>query len=163
MEQRLGRLQVLLVLALGALVLRLAHLQLIRGAHYRDLAEQNRLRLVPESAPRGLIVDRRGRALATNQTVFRVTVVPQELEDLSVVFSRVSAIVHRPVDALEREYRQDRTLAFMPATLISRVPKDVAIRLEEERWRLPGLLVKPEIVRQYPRGSSAAHLVGYLS
>ena len=163
MEQRLGRLQALLVLALGVLVLRLAHLQLIQGAHYLDLAEQNRLRLVPESAPRGLIVDRRGRLLAANQTVFRVAVVPQELEDSAAVFSRVSAIVRRPVDALEREYRKERTLAFMPATLVLRVPKDVAIRLEEERWRLPGLLVRPEIVRQYPMGASAAHLVGYLS
>ena len=163
MERRFGRLQALWMLALAALCLRLAHLQLIQGGRYLALAEHNRLRLVPESAPRGLIVDRRGRALATNQTVFRVAVIPQETEQLPAVLSRVSAIVHRPADALAREYRQARTYAFMPAIILSRVPKDVAIRLEEERWRLPGLLVQPEIVRHYPMESSAAHLVGYLS
>lgn len=51
----------------------------------------------------------------------------------------------------------------MPATIVARVPKDVAIRLEEERWRLPGVLVRSEPVRSYPFGSTAATLLGYLS
>ncbi len=163
MTARFVRLQVILFLALGLLVVRLAHLQLVRGAYYRRLAEQNRLRLVPEPAPRGLIVDRRGRLLASNQTVFRVAIVPQELEDFPAVIQHVSALAHRPPDALKREYRRERSLAFMPATVVSYVPKDVAIRLEETRWKFPGLLVKPETVRHYPGGSSAAHLLGYLS
>jgi penicillin-binding protein 2 len=43
---------------LGLLILRLAHLQLVQGEHYRGLAEKNRLRVMPEQAPRGLILDR---------------------------------------------------------------------------------------------------------
>lgn len=161
--ERLERLRVIVVVAFGILLLRLAHLQLIRGASYRQLAEQNRLRLIPEQAPRGLIVDRRGRVLATNQTIFRVAVVPQELEDLAPVLSRLGELVHRSPELLEREFRKERGLAFVPATVISRVPKDLALRLEEERWRLPGLLVRPETIRHYPLGMSAAHLLGYLS
>lgn len=160
---RLVRLQWLLSLAMGVLVLRLVHLQIIRGAAYRQLAEQNRMRLVPEQAPRGLIVDRRGRLLASNQTVFRVAIVPQELDDFPAVLSRVATLVRRPTDALQREFTKARSLAFIPATIVSRVPKDVAMRLEEERWHLPGLLVKPETVRHYPGESLAAHVLGYLS
>ena len=160
---RLVRLQWLLSLLLGVLLLRLVHLQVIRGAAYRQLAEQNRMRLVPEQAPRGLIVDRRGRLLASNQTVFRVAIVPQELDDASAVLSRVASLVGRPAEALKREFAKERSLAFIPATIVSRVPKDTAIRLEEERWYLPGLLVKPETVRHYPGDSSAAHVLGYLS
>ena len=160
---RLVRLQWLLSLALGVLTLRLIHLQIIRGAAYRQLAEQNRMRLVPEQAPRGLIVDRRGRLLASNQTVFRVAIVPQELEDVQSVLAKIGSLVRRPTDALQREYKKERSLAFIPATIVSRVPKDVAIRLEEERWHLPGLLVKPEVVRHYPGGSNAAHVLGHLS
>jgi penicillin-binding protein 2 len=160
---RLVRLQWLVSVALGLLVLRLVHLQVIRGGYYRTLAEQNRLRLVPEQAPRGLIVDRRGRLLASNQTVFRVALVPQELENFPRVLSRVSTLVHRAPEVLRKEYAHERSLAFIPATIVSRVPKDVAIRLEEERWQLPGLLVKPETVRHYPGGTRAAHLLGHLS
>ncbi|MBI2104239.1 MAG: penicillin-binding protein 2 [Candidatus Omnitrophica bacterium] len=163
MTGRLVRLQLILSLALGLLVVRLVHLQLVRGAHYRRLAEQNRLRLVPEPAPRGLILDRRGRLLASNQTVFRVAIVPQELEDFPGVLRHIGALTHRSPDALNREYRRERSLAFMPATVVSYVPKEVAIRLEETRWQFPGLFVKPETVRHYPGGSSAAQLLGYLS
>jgi penicillin-binding protein 2 len=163
MEHRLHSLRIALFVAFAALVLRLLQLQVIQGGRYRALAEQNRLRLVPEQAPRGLIVDRRGRILATNQTMFRVAIVPQEVEDLRSVVAQVSTLVHRSPDALERAFSHERGLAFMPATIVSHVPKDVAIRLEEERWRLPGLLVKPETVRHYPLGSSAAHLLGYLN
>jgi penicillin-binding protein 2 len=160
---RIVRLQLFLLVTLGVLVIRLICLQLIRGGHYRHLAEQNRLRLVPEQAPRGLIFDRRGRVLAANQTVFRVAVVPQELEDVPSALAHVSRLVHRSPDALRREFTKERGLAFIPATIVSRVPKDVALRLEEERWRWPGLLVKPDTVRHYPFGSSAAHLLGHLS
>ena len=163
MTDRLARLHLLLIAALGVLVLRLAHLQLIRGAHYLRLAEQNRLRLVPEQAPRGLIVDRKGRTLASNETVFRVAIVPQELDDFRSVIAGLSALVRRPPGALEAAFRKEQTLAFLPATVLPRVSKDVALRLEEERWHLAGLLVKPEAVRDYPMGSTAAQLLGYLS
>ncbi len=160
---RLVRLQIAMLVAFGLLVLRLVDLQIIRGARYRELAEKNRLRLVPEQAPRGLIVDRQGRVLATNQTVFRVAVVPQELKDLPSVLAHVSNLLHRPVEQLQRQYQQQRSLTFVPATIVSRIPKEVAIRMEEERWRLPGLFVKAEAIRHYPLGSTGAHLLGYLS
>ena len=162
MEHRLHWLQTVVLIAFGLLGLRLIDLQLIRGGHYRQLAEQNRLRLVPEFAPRGLIVDRQGRVLAANQTVFRVAVVPQEADDISDVLAHLSPVVHRSVDVLQKDFRRERSLSFMPATIVSRVPKEIAIQLEEERWRLPGLLVKPEPLRDYPLGSIASHLLGYL-
>jgi len=160
---RLIRFQGILAIAFGILVLRLAYLQVLRGGHYRRLAEQNRLRLVSEQAPRGLIVDREGRVLATNQTTFRLAVVPQEVRDPQRIFAAVSPLVHQSVEALQREYTRSRSAAYMPATIASRVPKEVAIRLEEERWRTPGLLVRHEMTRHYPGGSCAAHLLGYLS
>jgi penicillin-binding protein 2 len=160
---RLVRLQWLVSIMLVMLGFRLVHLQVARGAHYLALAERNRLRLVPSQAPRGLIVDRKGRSLASNQTIYRVALVPQELQNLAKVLAKVGALVSRPTDALQREYKKTRSLAFIPATIVSHVPKDLAIRLEEERWQLPGLLVKPETVRHYPGGDLAAHVLGHLS
>lgn len=163
MTDRLIRLHLVLLLGVACLVIRLVDLQVLRGALYRGLAERNRLRLVHEPAPRGLIVDRRGRVLASNERIFRVAIVPQELERFQETLGHVSAVVGRPAETLRREYQLERGLAFVPATIVSRVPKDVAIRLEEDRWRYPGLLIRAETVRAYPRGSSAAHLLGHLS
>ncbi len=163
MTERLEQLRLFLLVGLSLLAIRLVDLQVVRGGHYRQLAEQNRLRLVPQQAPRGLIVDRHGTILASNHVVFRVAIVPQELDELATVLTTISSLVHRPVDVLEREFKKERSLAFLPATIVSQVPKDTAIRLEEERWQLPGLLIRPETMRAYPLGSRAAHLLGYLS
>jgi len=163
MAERVVRLGTLLAVAISLLVVRLIHLQLIQGGRYRQLAEQNRLRLVPDQAPRGLVTDRRGRVLAGSQTIFRLTVVPQDVEDFAAVFTTLSSYVRRSPEQLRDTFRQARSLAFLPATVVSRVPKETALRLEEARWRLPGVLVKPETVRRYPMGQTAAHLLGYLS
>ncbi len=163
MERRLAQIHLVMIVCLSLLVARLAHLQIIQGSRYRQLAERNRLRVIPEPAPRGLIVDRRGRILATNRTVFRVAVVPQELHDLSAVLAHVSALTGRPEDVLRRAYQQERSVPFVPVTVISRIANEGAIRLEETRWQVPGLLVSAEAVRHYPLGRRAAHLLGYLS
>jgi len=160
---RLMRFPSAVLAVFSLLVIRLADLQLLHGAEYRELAEQNRLRLVPEPAPRGVIVDRRGRVLAANQTVFHAALVPQEVQERSVVLRRVGEIIHRSPELLEREFRKARGLAFLPAIIAPRIPKELAIRLEEERWQLPGVLVKAEPVRSYPLGSVGAHILGYLS
>ena len=54
------------LLALGALHLRLAQLQLVQGSTWRRLAENNRQRRIPLASPRGRIYDRRGVVLADN-------------------------------------------------------------------------------------------------
>ena len=48
------------------------HLQVLRGTHYRELAENNRIRVVPIAAPRGPLLDRNGRVLVENRSSFNV-------------------------------------------------------------------------------------------
>jgi len=163
MSDRLVQLRLLVPALCGVLLLRAAHLQLVRGAAYLRLAEQNRLRLVPEQAPRGLIVDRRGATLATNRTAFRVAIVPQETADVGAILARLGMLLRRRPDLLERTFLKERSLAFVPAVIVPDVPKETALLIEEDRAGLPGVLVKPEAARHYPHGSSAAHLLGHLS
>lgn len=163
MEHRVHGLRVGLLIAFAALVLRCVFLQLLQGSSYRDLADRNRLRLIPDPAPRGLIVDREGRILAGNETVFRVALVPQDVDNLSAVLAWVAKVVGRPEEELRRAFHRHESRAFLPVTIVSRVPKELAIRLEEERRRWPGLLIRPEPVRSYPLQTTAAQLLGYLS
>ncbi|HEU5286879.1 MAG TPA: penicillin-binding protein 2, partial [Candidatus Limnocylindria bacterium] len=55
-----------IVLVFTSLTLRLWDLQVVNGAHYRSLAEQNRVLRIPVMAERGNIVDRNGYVLARN-------------------------------------------------------------------------------------------------
>ena len=56
----------MLLLSIVVLLGRLAELQVIKGAYYRELAEGNRIRRVPISAPRGSIYARGGETLVSN-------------------------------------------------------------------------------------------------
>ena len=177
MNERLLIVRRLVLVALGLLVMRLGHLQLIQGAAYRQRAEDNRLRLIPQSAPRGLILDRRGRRVAATRTDFRLAAVPQDLMPRAFasrfhraaeseattpqeVFARLSQLVDRSPAALEREFKRTRSLPFLPATLMERLPKSLALRVEEQRLRLPGIMVESVTTRAYPLGPVAAHLIG---
>lgn len=163
MNRRIDAFRIGLLVCIGFLVLRLAQLQLVRGSYYRELAEKNRLRVVPETAARGVIVDRAGRVLASNQTVFRVSIVPQEVEDLRGLLNAIGQITQKNPAYLQKQYDKEHSLSFVPAPILPQVPKSVALRLEEERWHLPGLLIESQTIRHYPMGSCAAQLLGYLS
>ena len=151
-----------LLIGLGLLVLRLGVLQLWHGSTYRQLAEKNRLRLVPEEAPRGLILDRAGHRLATNRTQFRVAVIPQEMSDRRAGMTRLRPLVDLAPGELDWRFDEDRSLPFLPATLVNTVPKSVALRIEEAHLDLPGIVVETVVTRHYPLGPAAAHLLGYL-
>lgn len=69
------------LLILGGLILvgRLAELQIIKGAYYESLADNNRLRRIPIHAARGRILDRNGEVLVDNKEVkFTVDFTPKE-------------------------------------------------------------------------------------
>ena len=52
------------VILLGAFGARLAQLQLVQGERNQQLADNNRIRLVPKRPARGAILDRNGKILA---------------------------------------------------------------------------------------------------
>ena len=51
----------LVLLFCSAMVARLVWLQVLEGPRYRQLADENRIRLVPRSPTRGRLLDRKGR------------------------------------------------------------------------------------------------------
>ena len=84
LRRRAAVLLVIIFIVLGVLLLRLFDLQLIHGAEWRHLAENNRLRRLPLPAPRGWIYDRRGRVLAENVPSWELLLFPDDARDLDV-------------------------------------------------------------------------------
>ncbi|HUM03771.1 MAG TPA: penicillin-binding protein 2, partial [Thermoanaerobaculia bacterium] len=56
--------------------------QILRGEEYARQAENNRLRSVPVTAPRGFILDRNGVVLAENEPAFTLLLYRRETKDL---------------------------------------------------------------------------------
>src|SRR6266567_1410266 len=72
---------VLMGVAAVVLVGRLFNLQVIDQASYAAQALENRVSRVSIPAPRGIIYDSRGVALAVNQPAFDVVITPANLPD----------------------------------------------------------------------------------
>jgi penicillin-binding protein 2 len=69
---RLRLIQGAVVLLLGVLGVRLYMLQIVNGAHYAEIAENQRIRLLPILAPRGVIMDRNGNVLVDSRPIYSV-------------------------------------------------------------------------------------------
>src|ERR1043165_9264298 len=69
---RLRLIQGAVVLLLAVLGVRLYMLQIVNGAHYAEVAENQRIRLLPILAPRGVIMDRNGNVLVDSRPIYSV-------------------------------------------------------------------------------------------
>ncbi|TDT61199.1 penicillin-binding transpeptidase domain-containing protein [Fonticella tunisiensis] len=76
MKKKFNRITAFLVvvmLVFGIILSRLVHIQLINGDYYREMAEAMGEKPKTEIAPRGELLDRNGKKLATNKLSFAIT------------------------------------------------------------------------------------------
>ena len=148
---------------LGAMGSRLAYLQLIQGTRNRQLAENNRIRLIPKQPVRGNIFDRKGRVLASSRLSYAVYLWPIALKktDWHETRQRLSKTLNLPEADIQK--RVERA-GFNSPSLI-RIERDISpaqiTALAEYSNQLEGVEVDIEAVRNYPNGDLAAHVLGY--
>ena len=155
-----------IVVVFTGLSVRLWDLQVVNGARYRTLAEQNRLLRLPVEAERGMIVDRNGKVLARNLPGFAVTVIPVDLprakqaalaQTLGVLVGREATDVSKAIDV------QRRRNPYEPVKISLRpVARDVALLLTERAEMFPGVRVEAESIRYYEDAVLYSPLLGYV-
>src|SRR5436190_15263309 len=69
---RLSIVNMLVILLLSVLAVRLYVLQVVRGKYYAEVAENQRIRLLPIPAPRGVIFDRNRNVLVDSRPIYSV-------------------------------------------------------------------------------------------
>jgi penicillin-binding protein 2 len=150
------------------LILRLFSMQVMEGAKYRELSEENRIRVEALTAPRGEIRDRHGRLLADNIPSFTVTVDPFDeayttrpsLLDSTLV--RLGAILDVDPEELRQKVKEERPRSFVPIRLKRNVDMKSVAYVSEHAALLPGVDVESEPLRRYPLGAMGSHLLGYV-
>jgi len=151
--------------AFALLLGRLYWLQVVESDRYRDLSENNRLRLRTVRAPRGLILDRKGRAIAETQGSFDLICSPVDVKDLEVEIGLLVEIVEFDVDVnevLDKIRLAKRTNPYSSITVARDLRFEQVSVIEFNRENLPGFSVLVEAKRSYPYGTAFAHLLGYV-
>lgn len=159
MKNRLKRLTHITILLFGVLSIRLLYLQLIRGTRYARLSDQNRIRKIILPAPRGRIYDRNGVLLAESRPSFTITVIPTETNDSALTL--LARIINQPFENLK--HRLKPIVAFpSPVSIYRNVEYETVARIQENNFRLPGVLVRIDPIRNYPYQELYSHVIGHL-
>ena len=83
-----------LAIALIAIVVRLAQVQLVQGETFASAARENQIQLIPISAPRGLIVDRNGVVMVRSRPSFVCALIPSEVVSINDTLHQLAAVLH---------------------------------------------------------------------
>ena len=147
----------------GAMVSRLVWMQLLEGARYRELADENRIRLVPRSPIRGRLLDRKGRVLATSRLSYSLYLEPRLVgdEDWPDLRDRLARLLNLDPVKLDQERQRGPGRDGFRTTLALDLRPEQVLRFREQALGLKGAQVDVDILRFYPHGTLAAHALGY--
>lgn len=154
---------VFVLICLGLLAARFHFLQVQRHDYFLTRAEDNRIALLPVMPHRGTIVDRNGVVLARNYATYTLEIMPSEVRDLEGTLAELSTLVPiepRDLRRFRKLFEESRNFESVPVR--SRLTDEEVARVVSQRYRLPGVDVRARLLRDYPQGTTAAHVVGYI-
>jgi penicillin-binding protein 2 len=160
-EGRLPLAAALMLLVLVSYAVRLFQLQILQGEEFRGIAQGNAARLERLEAPRGEILDREGRVLATTRPAFGVQVMPSELRQPETTFPALGLLLEQDGGALRESVGSPRgRMRFQPVRLAGDLSYDHMARVESHLYALPGVQTDVRPRRHYLGGELGAHLLG---
>ncbi|MCB2017279.1 MAG: penicillin-binding protein 2 [Hydrogenophaga sp.] len=149
--------------AFGLLVARMVFLQVIRHEDLDAQAESNRTSVLPVVPNRGQVLDRYGRVLATNFSAYTLEITPSKVEDLEATIDELSQLVTiEPRDKRRFKKLLEESRSFDSLPIRSRLSDEEVARFTVQRYRFPGVDVRARLIRHYPNGEVASHVVGYI-
>lgn len=163
--EKARRLQVLAIAVFVVIVLllgRLAWMQLLQGAQYKKIAEDNRLRKLYSQGPRGTMYDRNGAVLVSNRPSFAVSVIPAEYASPETVTPYLAELAGVPVEEIEALLAGGQEFPYSPSRVILDADPTIIAKIEERKSQLPGVIIEALPVRYYVYGSLGAHVFGYI-
>ena len=162
LRRRMRVFVVVVILTVLVLTARLAWLQIYQYDHYTAKAEGNRLRDLPILATRGEIKDRTGQILATNRPGYTVSLLGLDRQKAADVIRYLSEILAIEEEEIREKIAKQQFKSYAPIQIATDVSPEIVAQLEERRLDLPGVIYETQPVREYPRQSVAAHILGYV-
>ncbi len=169
---RLAVLAAVVISLFVPLIGRLWYLQVIKETAFVERAADNTTETIIDLAPRGRILDVQGRVLVDNRASILVTIDKEEMasvaaDDLQDLFFSLATEISRSgnltkVNQIEAAYRSNRYGPFAEVPVVQDISEELQIYLAEYSYKFPGVNTTVTTVRDYPYGSLAAHILGYV-
>jgi penicillin-binding protein 2 len=162
---RLRMVQALVLIMLALLAVRLYVLQVVNGPHYAEIAENQRVRLLPIPAPRGAIFDRKGRQLVDSRPIYSVILSREDTKDknLNQLIQPLSRALLIDGDILRERFDQVKSQpAFESITIKEGATLEDIAWVEAHQLEFPELRIEQLPQRRYPENGFLAHALGYV-
>lgn len=150
----------LMVLTSLLLIVRLFVIQIVKDT-YRLSADNNVLRYVTQYPARGLIFDRNGKLIVSNQAAYDIMVIPSQttMIDTAAFCSLLGISDEVFIRQMRAAFIYSRRA---PSVFLKQVSDETYAGFQEKMFLFPGFYVQPRTLRKYTR-PVAAHILGYVS
>jgi penicillin-binding protein 2 len=172
LQRKVPFLIIVIILFILVVLARLYFLQIMKGEHYQNLADETFIRVEETVAKRGNIVDRNGILLADTRTYYEIVMVPQYLDEKEkIIDSLLSILPLTKEDVLEKLKEARYEPKFQPVVIVDDAPYDWVAKVREHilpeydpysEFSLNGVDVRSLPVRRYLYSEVFSHALGYL-
>ncbi len=153
-----------MALLLLGIVLRLYYLQVYQADQFKMLADENRIStrlIIPQ---RGIIYDRNGEILATNEQNFQVMIVAEQTANVQDTLDALKKIMPLSPDEEKRVKRDlKRNRSFVPVKIMDNLTWEEVAKVQLNIEDLPGIYIEEGLNRYYPYGEKMAQVLGYVA
>ncbi len=161
-----GRLRLsatLIVLVFAIFGVRLFQLQIVERDDLVARSQRNSVRTIRVTAPRGEILDREGRLLASFRPARELRVTPNDLTHPGVTYAALAQLLDGEAADFERRVGEATgSRRFSAVTLKGDLGFEELARVSAHGWAMPGVATVEVPRRHYIEGALAAHLLGTL-
>ena len=145
------------------LISRLFYLQVVRYNELSTQSDENRVLVQPIPPTRGLIYDTNGKLLAVNKPSHILSIVREQTRDLDGLLDDIDNILPLTEGELQRFHQRiKRRRPYEAVPLKFDLTSEEIAQISVNLFRLPGVDINAELIRQYPEGKNFAHSIGYV-
>ncbi|MFH1412654.1 MAG: penicillin-binding protein 2 [bacterium] len=168
--RRLFKFKLLFIIFFIILISRISWLQVVNGAYYRQLSENNRIRLERIEARRGIIYDTNMRPMVNNVANWLLYFIPADLPkdktEKKELVSRVSYLLGNmsaaEINNIIKEIKEYSFESYQPLFITDHIDYERAMLLYLETANMPGVVLTSQNMREYDLVSlSLSHILGY--
>lgn len=161
-SKRFNILGAIVIIVIVGLLLRLLWMQVLQGAQYKKIADENRIREVTVQAPRGTLYDRNGSVLVANRPSFAISIIPFEYTNSAVATPLLASLTGIGTAELETMLEAGKDFPYSPIRVKRDVDSALVAKIQERKNYLPGVVIEAIPVRQYVYNELAAHVFGFV-
>ena len=154
----------IIALLVGGLIFGLFSLAVVQHEHYTTLSKTNRQKILPIAPIRGLIYSNDGVVLAENKPTYSLQVIPEKIDDIDNLITRLREIVHIDDEDIKKfQHLSSKKRRFERVALKENLTEKEVALFSVNRHLFSSVDVVESFYRNYPLGKDLAHSIGYVS